>query len=144
MQIRAFCAKGDVHNNNLQGGGRNLKMVITYWPRSGSTGKYPTEVFRYRPSDSEVDTARPRLEISPYCPNEVSKFFYYMALHVCKKWGKRHVRAKYKVRKFEKKNYKKCSWLVKLLYVQHFSLNANTVWIRGISSFNHRQQIWKQ
>jgi hypothetical protein len=35
----------------------------------GSTGKYPTEVLLYWPSESEVNTARPRLDIFPYCPN---------------------------------------------------------------------------
>jgi hypothetical protein len=27
MQIRAFCTTGDIHDNNLQGGGRNSKIV---------------------------------------------------------------------------------------------------------------------
>ena len=35
----------------------------------GTTGKYPTEVLLYSPSDSEFNTAKPRLDIFPYCSN---------------------------------------------------------------------------
>jgi hypothetical protein len=30
MQIRAFCTTGDVHNNNLQGGGAQFNGSIKY------------------------------------------------------------------------------------------------------------------
>jgi hypothetical protein len=49
----------------------------------GSTGKNPTEDLLYWPSDSEVNTARPTLDIFRTARKvEVSKFFYYMALKV--------------------------------------------------------------
>jgi hypothetical protein len=31
MQIRAFCTTGDIHNDNLQGGGAQFKDSIKYY-----------------------------------------------------------------------------------------------------------------
>ena len=31
MQIRAFCTTGDIHNNNLQGGGAQFNDSIKYY-----------------------------------------------------------------------------------------------------------------
>jgi hypothetical protein len=45
----------------------NINNLLT--ESEGSTGKYPTEVLLYWPSDSEVNTARPRLDIFPFFPN---------------------------------------------------------------------------
>ena len=58
--IDAYCmlpVHQEHHNNNL----------LT--ESEGSMGKYQTEVLLYWPSDSEVNTARPRFDIFPYCPN---------------------------------------------------------------------------
>jgi hypothetical protein len=55
----------------------------------GSTGKYQTKVLLYRPSDNEVNTARPRFDIFPYCPKGRGQltFYYYIwhCTYVCKK-----------------------------------------------------------
>jgi hypothetical protein len=34
MQIRAFCTIGDIHDNNLQGGGAQFKDSIKYYMQS--------------------------------------------------------------------------------------------------------------
>jgi hypothetical protein len=50
---------------------------LTDLNRSCSTGKYSTSVLLYWPSDSEVNTASPRLDIIPYCPHSRSVSYYY-------------------------------------------------------------------
>jgi hypothetical protein len=106
-------------------------ILITYWP---STGKYPTEVLLYWPRDSEVNTARPRLEIFPYTVRtvEVCKFFIIWHSTFVKKWKKCHARAKYKVRNIWKKTIGKNVLLVSkttALYSTFYIEYYNTVWI---------------
>jgi hypothetical protein len=51
---------------------------LTDLNRSGSTGKYPTSVLLYWPRYRSVNTARPRLDIFPYCPHSQSVSYYYL------------------------------------------------------------------
>jgi hypothetical protein len=51
---------------------------LTDLNRSGSTRKYPTSVLLYWPRYRLVNTARPRLDIFPYCPHSRSVSYYYL------------------------------------------------------------------
>jgi hypothetical protein len=51
---------------------RSYNKKLTDLNRSGSTGKYPTSVLLCWPRYRSVNTARPRLDIFPYCPHALS------------------------------------------------------------------------
>ena len=60
---------------------------LTDLNRSGNTGKYPTSVLLYLSRYRSVNTASPRLDISPYCPHSRSvSCYYYMDNWKLKHW----------------------------------------------------------